>query len=83
MAIKMKVRGIVPRLTFTNDDKTINIKTIPLAPRNPILSNRGTAMCTNPVISAVARIMIKTVRLPYRSSRIGPSNKTRVKFPVK
>ena len=64
-----------------SDDSMISIKTMPLAPSRAVCGNRN--ICKRPDTNAVRRIPARRVRLPYRSSRGGPTTSSISIFPKK
>lgn len=76
----MKVSGISPDLKFVNEPSMINIKTIPLAPSNPV---GKISVLRRPVIPADIIIMVSSRLEPYFSSRIGPIRSIRVKLLIR
>ena len=76
--IIMNVSGICPLLIFAKELSNINIKTMPLAPSNPVFVKK---MAMIPVINAVITIIISIVDEPYFSSSNGPINNIKVRFP--
>ena len=74
----MKVSGICPLLMFAKELRSINMNTIPLAPRRPVFVKK---IAMIPVNNAVIVIMMSIVFDPYFSSSNGPINKINVKFP--
>jgi hypothetical protein len=78
--IKTKVKGICPARKFVNELSRINIKTIPLAPINPVEKKTIFRIL---VIKAVTRI-IKTIENdPYFSSSMGPIKRINEKLPIR
>ena len=72
---KMKVIGIPPFLLPAKLESMMSMNTIPDAPSNAEVGN--STHCNMPDTSAVIRIPLRSVRLPYRSSKGGATTRKR------
>ncbi len=76
----MNVSGICPPLTFVKETNRISIKTMPDAPRSPVLKK---LIFKIPVIKAVSTIISNVNLEPYFSSTMGPNSNMNVILPNK
>ena len=73
------VRGMPPRRISVKEFSTIIMNTTPLAPSSAVPGKKMN--CTSPVTRAVTRMVISRLRLPYFSSKPGPtSNSSSILF---